>query len=44
MLICCCDDFIITHRSARLDDCNDTGFMGCIDPVTEREEGIRGHH
>src|SRR6185369_13365871 len=36
------DDFLVAHRTARLDDGLGTGFSHHVDAVAEREEGVRG--
>ena len=38
------DDFGVAHRAARLDDGGGAGLGQHVEAVTEREEGIRGHH
>ena len=37
------DDFFVAHRAAGLNHRGDACFTGCIDAVTEREEGVRSH-
>ena len=43
MFIRCIDDFLVTDRTAWLDDCFRTGFCRNVQTITEREESIRCH-
>jgi hypothetical protein len=36
------DDFLVAHRTARLDDRFGTGRGQHVDAIAEREEGVRG--
>ena len=43
LLICGINDFLIAHRSARLDYGSRTRRDHYIQPITEREKRIRSH-
>ena len=42
VLVGCGDDFFVTHRAARLDDCAGTGRGQYVETIAEGEESVRG--
>ncbi|MEY5022273.1 MAG: hypothetical protein RIS72_848 [Pseudomonadota bacterium] len=43
-LVGCSNDFWVTHRAARLNDAIGACVYHHIQAITEREEGVAGHH
>ena len=44
VLISGVDYFLVANRSARLDDGSDAGLSSRVQPIAEREKGVRGHY